>query len=251
MEVSEHVAAVAEQGERLLAAAEAAGLGAAVPTCPGWAVADLLAHVGGVHRWAASFLETGRTTEVADEEEQAYFSRPPDGELLAWAREAHRQLVASLQGCAPLLECWTFLPAPSPLAFWARRQAHETAVHRVDAERALGRGCHIPAELAADGLDELLLGFFARPTKRLRADPPVVLGIELTDHAGAWTVRIGPDAVLTNAGCQGADCLLRGPASGTYQLMWNRLTPAEALVDVEGDPDVLELWRTKATVRWS
>ena len=35
-------------------------------------------------------------------------------------------------------ECWTFLPAPSPRAMWARRQAHETAIHRVDAQLAAG-----------------------------------------------------------------------------------------------------------------
>ncbi|MER6443505.1 hypothetical protein ABT275_45720 [Streptomyces sp. NPDC001185] len=39
------------------------------------------------------------------------------------------------------MTCWTFNPArvPSPLAFWTRRQAHETAVHRYDAEAATGR----------------------------------------------------------------------------------------------------------------
>lgn len=37
---------------------------------------------------------------------------------------------------AGYVDCWTFLDAPSPLAFWARRQAHETAIHRADAQLA-------------------------------------------------------------------------------------------------------------------
>ena len=34
------------------------------------------------------------------------------------------------------MRCFAFLPAPSPLAFWARRQAHETGIHRADVESA-------------------------------------------------------------------------------------------------------------------
>ena len=56
---------------------------------------------------------------------------------------------------------------PSPLAFWARRQAHETAVHRYDAQSAAPGGPPAPAgafdpAFAADGVDELIMGFAAR-----------------------------------------------------------------------------------------
>ena len=49
------------------------------------------------------------------------------------------------------LDCFTFLPAESARHFWARRQAHETAIHRVDAENAAGGsglGLAIARELA-------------------------------------------------------------------------------------------------------
>ena len=39
--------------------------------------------------------------------------------------------------------------------------AQETAVHRLDAERAAGREHAIDAELAADGVDEFLFEFLA------------------------------------------------------------------------------------------
>ena len=68
------------------------------------------------------------------------------------------------------LECWTFLPADSPLAFWARRQAHETTIHRVDVESISASLTPLDAQLSADGIDELLFGFASRGRK-LRAGP--------------------------------------------------------------------------------
>ena len=77
----------------------------------------------------------------------------------------HRNQVATVlsrHGVEPPdLDCWAFLPAPSPLAFWSRRQAHETAIHRADVESALRVRPVYPKEFAADGIDELLLGAFA------------------------------------------------------------------------------------------
>jgi uncharacterized protein (TIGR03083 family) len=87
---------------------------------------------------------------------------PPDGQLHDWYLSGLDALVSGLASADPGMPAWTFLPAPSPLAFWARRQAHETAIHRADAELAAGSRPSYPAELAADGVDELLTGFTAR-----------------------------------------------------------------------------------------
>lgn len=134
MKIPEYVETLDRDGRLLAAAAGKAGVEAKVATCPGWQVRDLLRHTGMVHRWATAFVAEGHT------------SYHPDGglpeldgeELLAWFREGHGRLVDTLSAAPPDVECWSFLPAPSPLAFWARRQAHETTVHRVDAESALG-----------------------------------------------------------------------------------------------------------------
>src|SRR5262249_6118199 len=124
------------QGELLAGAAERAGLIAAVPSCPGWAVRDLLKHTGYVHRWATGFVAEGLTRPVDASEEEILGEGPADAELPGWFREGHAALVRTLGAAARRLTCWAFLAAPSPLAFWARRQAHETAIHRVDAEQA-------------------------------------------------------------------------------------------------------------------
>lgn len=243
METAELVEILDREGRLLAAAAEGAGTEAKVPTCPDWQVRDLLRHTGMVHRWAAAFVAEG------------HMSYHPDGglpdldgaELLAWFREGHRYLVGTLASAPPDVECWHFLPAPSPLAFWARRQAHETTVHRVDAESALG-GPHseIAPAFAADGIDELLSGFHARERSKVRSDTPRVLRVRATDADGAtWTVRLSQEPPATTRGAAGdADCEVAGTAGQLYLALWNRLPFPE----VTGDTDLAALWREKSGV---
>jgi uncharacterized protein (TIGR03083 family) len=175
---------------------------------------------------------------------------PPDAELVDWFRQGHTNLVRVLEAADPDLQCWTFLPAPSPLAFWARRQAHETGIHRADAESASGSAItsYEPA-VAVDGIDELLRAFVPRPRGKLRADPPRSVHVHATDAPGEWLVRAHPDRVEVLQEHAVADCSVSGPASDLYLLVWNRRTP-DGLA-VEGDRSLLELWRERVQVRWS
>src|SRR4029450_13488361 len=91
-----------------------------------------------------------RRTDPADPPEASFFADPPgDDALVGWFRAGHATLVDALSAADPALDCWTFLPAPSPLGFWARRQAHETAIHRVDAQGPAGGGTGAAAGHAA------------------------------------------------------------------------------------------------------
>lgn len=247
MKTVEYLAALDEHGTALAAAAAEAGLDAAVPTCPGWAMRDLLGHIGQVHRWAASFVHEGRTDPPKGDSELA--AVPPDDELLDWYVAGHAALLGTLRRARPDIEAWTFLPAPTPLKFWARRQAHETTIHRVDAESALGRTPPIDTAAAVDGIDELLLGFMSRPRGRLVSDPPVSLAVRAIDVDTDWTIHIGPSSREVTRGVARGDCFVEAPASDLYLLLWNRRT-ADGL-KVAGDAKVLELWRSKATVSWS
>jgi uncharacterized protein (TIGR03083 family) len=167
MEVAEHIAALRIEGQRLSAAAASAGLDAKVPSCPDWVVRDLVRHQGGVHRWATGVVTGPRTEPWIVDLDEVVGYWPPDTELLEWFDQGCGALADALSRADPGLECWTFLAAPSPLAMWARRQAHETAVHRVDAELASG-GPITPfsAPFAADGIDELLSRFVMRHGRR-------------------------------------------------------------------------------------
>jgi uncharacterized protein (TIGR03083 family) len=247
VDIDEHVKAVQEHGVALADAAERAGIDASVPTCPGWVVRDLVGHLGQVHRWAAAFVTTGAT----DPGGVSPADVPTDETLLAWFRDGHAALVDALTNAPADVACWAFLPAPSPLAFWARRQAHETAIHRVDAESAAGDAVGFAPAFAVDGLDELLLGFFSRKRGRLVADPPLALGLRTTDASSddSWTVVIGPDGREVTRGSATGDCVVSGAASDLYQFLWNRL-PVDA-VTVDGDAAVLDLWQDKARITWS
>src|SRR5882724_11411141 len=179
MELATHIAHLTSDGAQLATAAEHAGLDAAVPTCPDWTVRDLVQHIGRVHRWAGTLVRDARTTPPQSDDELA--TPPGDVSLVDWYREGHADLLQVLSEAPADVDCWSFLPAPTPLRFWARRQSHETAVHRVDAERAAGLASSVDPQFAADGIDELLYGFFARPGGRLVADPPVRLGLRAVD----------------------------------------------------------------------
>src|ERR1700761_5514830 len=125
VEIAAYLDALEQDGTALADAAERAGLAAPVPACPGWAVRDLVKHQAYVHGWAARHVRD-QLPELIDEGSEAELlaAGPPDGELLAAYRRGHAALLAVLRGADPGVACVTFMPAPSPLAFWARRQAH-------------------------------------------------------------------------------------------------------------------------------
>ncbi|MEU9292505.1 maleylpyruvate isomerase family mycothiol-dependent enzyme [Streptomyces sp. NPDC048266] len=283
MKITEHIDALEAAGRGLAEAAEAAGPDAEVPTCPGWRVRDLLRHTTMVHRWATTHVAEGHTTYQPGDGEPAL----DGGELLAHYREGHAGLVAALRAAPETLECWTFLPAPSPLAFWARRQTHETTVHRADAESALTAGPGpVDPRVAADGIDELLRGFHGRDRSRVRTPEPRTLRVRATDTGDVWTVRLsatepprterearpaggvagaggvgvvrgagagsesaGASASVGAAAPASAVTELSGPADRLYLTLWNRL-PADA-VTLAGDEELARLWRETSGITWS
>ncbi|RCV51641.1 maleylpyruvate isomerase family mycothiol-dependent enzyme [Marinitenerispora sediminis] len=242
MQTTDYISTLAYEGRLFADVAAQTDPAAPVPGCPGWQVRDLITHLGSVHRWATGFVAEGRQepTGLPDAPELA------DDELVPWFREGHQRLVAALSAAPADLSCWSFLPAPSPLAFWARRQALETAVHRVDAESALG-GDLSPLEpaFAAEGIDELLTGFHARGTSPVHTDSPKTLWIRATDVAdAAWTAHISDGPLRAERSARqpdAVDCGYEGTAADLYLVLWNRL-PLEA-VRITGDAGVARLWR--------
>ena len=252
-DVADHIDALRAEGERMAAAVAGSSPDAAVPTCPEWVVRDLVCHMGGVHRWATGYVAGARTEVWAVDLDEVVGTWPGDAELAGWLRRGCEALADALAAAPADLECWTFLRAPSPLAMWARRQAHETAIHRVDAELAAGAAPGpFPAAFAADGLGELLECFVPRRSTTLGADAGASFAVGCTDVDAAWLLRIEPDGVTTHplpSMAAGADCSVRGAAADLYLALWNRAGP-QAL-DVEGDRGVLGLFLDRVHVRWS
>lgn len=243
MEVAAHVEALRHEGERMAEVVARTDPDTGVPTCPGWTVRDLVRHLGGVHRWATGYVVERRTEVWAVGLDEVVGTWPDDTALADWLREGCAVLADGLAGAPDDLDCWSFLPAPSPRAMWARRQAHETAVHRVDAElAATASRAPFPPAFAADGVDELLTCFAPRRSTGLRADAPVSLAVRCTDVDAAWVLRLGSDGVTTSAGTppggSGADASVLGAGGDLYLTLWNR-AGTERLV-VEGDRKVLD-----------
>ncbi|MGW8378074.1 maleylpyruvate isomerase family mycothiol-dependent enzyme [Streptomyces sp. ODS28] len=248
METEAFIEVLRTEGRLFADAAAKADAEAPVPACPGWRVRDLVEHLGSVHRWARGYVTEGR-------QRREPLPDPPSlaaGELAEWLREGHEALVAALAAAPAGLECWSFLPAPSPLAFWARRQAHETAVHRVDAEAALGAGLSpVAPEFAADGIDELLCGFHARHRSRVRTPEPRTLRVRATDVPGAaWTLHLTPDAPprTERGGESPADATWAGPAGEMYLTVWNRTPEPPERQTVSGDASLVRLWRESSGI---
>jgi uncharacterized protein (TIGR03083 family) len=247
VEVAEHIDALRREGALLAAAAERTEPDTAVPTCPGWVVRDLVIHLGGVHRWAASYVRDARPEHVPGLLEALVGDGPDDADLVTWFRQGHGELVEVLTSAPADLECFTFLAAPSPLAMWARRQAHETAIHRVDAEIASGPVTTFPPAFAADGIDELLTAFITRRGRGPHRDQPATLQVDPSDAPEVWSVTIGPGPVVVTRDARDADVTVRGPASDLYQLLCNRRDAGGLAVD--GDGALLDHWREAVRIR--
>jgi uncharacterized protein (TIGR03083 family) len=259
MEITDHIAAIQREGDLLAVAAEQAGLDAVVPSCTPWRIRDLLRHLGYVHRWAAGYVIERREKRLPERagESELLSSGPADADLLGWFLAGHAGLVSALAEADPGLACWTFLEAPSPLAFWARRQAHETAIHRADAGQAAGQPVRYEAEFAADGIDELIMGFLGRdggePAAAQRAAGRQSLLVTAADTGDSWLIELARDgkrATSVRRGTGPADCALAGPAQGLYLLLWNRTDPAGGGVGVTGDGAVLRTWQDGMRVTW-
>jgi uncharacterized protein (TIGR03083 family) len=237
LEPAQYLAAVRTESANLRRAAEQAGLDAPVPSCPDWDVAALLAHMGRTHRWAAACIEADAFVAPGD------LPRPPGrDELDRWVRDGADHLLDVLDR-APDTPAWTWAPAGT-VGFWQRRQAHETAVHRVDAELAAGDPTPIPGDLAADGIDEWL----ALLPSRRGVPPPTGHGetvhLHCTDRAGEWLVRLtgdGPEIERVHAK---GDVAVRGSASDLLLVVLRRLPPDR--VEVLGEPPVLEAFLAQA-----
>jgi uncharacterized protein (TIGR03083 family) len=254
MSIREHLAALRRDGEVLADVAADTDLDVPVPTCPEWSLRDLVRHLGGVHRWATTYVTTARTSPLDGDGdlERLVDGWPSDADLPEWFGRGYAALVAGLESAPKDLACWTFLPAPSPRAFWARRQAHETAIHLADALSASGESASFPPAFAADGIDELLFGFGGRRRAGVRTTAERTLALRATDLDAHWHVRLtpgDPGGIVVSREDAAAECAVAATASDLYLLLWNRRSSAG--LDVEGDRGVLDQWRQQVQINWS
>lgn len=226
-------------------------IAADVPACPGWTVAHLAGHTGGVHRWATAIVASRAATRLPFPEPGA-----PPSSADGWARwltAGAVPLLAALRAAGPSAEVWTWGPGRTA-GWWARRMVHETAVHRADVLLALGAEPVIDAVTAADGIEEFLANLPAarRPARHLASLPAgASVHLHATDSDGEWLVRFGadgPGSVSWTRGHEKATAAVRGPVAALLLFTYGRLAAADPRLSVFGDESLLGLWQEKLTL---
>lgn len=215
---------LADDGERLAVVAEG-NLDKPVPTCPGWDVAEVVRHTGSVYHHKVASIELGRRPQDGE-----WPAVPPEGaDLVAWFREALAAILAELGTRAADSPAYTWYDPEQDVAFWQRRMAQETVVHRVDAESGSGQLTAAADDLAIDGIDEVLDIFmrFGYSSNDVASDPD----LDISRHAGrSFLVRTGPYAWHVAV------------ASGEPEQIVLERESGPAQVTISGEPSELLLW---------
>jgi uncharacterized protein (TIGR03083 family) len=228
-----------------LAADGAAALGAGrdqldapVPSCPTWTVADLLSHLGRVHRWVEEMVRTKAG-------ERGRFPKPPPPQQLpVWYQEGLAMLLRTLEQADPDEMVWNWMAlAPAPARFWPRRMAHETAVHRWDAENAVADAHPIDQALALDGIEEYL-DIVSFILEKETPNPALSgrLGLQAIDAPFACTVTMSPTNIERADGLDHPQATVRAAASDLLLWLCGRRAAGKGGVAVEGDLSVAERW---------
>jgi uncharacterized protein (TIGR03083 family) len=199
---------------------------APVAHCPGWTVADLVGHHGGVLRWAEAIVRTGEP--LADS------FQPPEGhdELRSWYVGAADEFVGTVSITDRDRDCWTFGRPPGRVWFWTRRQAVEAAVHRWDTEFASRGMAKIRTDVACMGIEEVVSDLFPRQVALART-AELSCGVELraSDVGRRWA--LSPNSEATGA-------VVEAPADVILLFLWRRATHDDPRIGFTGSERVLD-----------
>ena len=217
-------------------------LAAPIPHIEGWTVHNVVGHTGWVFRWVA--LTMAAEPDVAPQ--RADVPEPPAGpDVLAWFDESVRVVFEALETLDPERSVTTFT-GPQSASWWLRRMAHETSMHRWDAEAAIASPEPIDADIARDGIDEIFEVFVPH---RLQFDVLNGKGETIHLHAtdvedGEWVATLGADEVSWEHAHTKADVAAKGSVSDLLLLLWSRLPPSR--LDTFGDASLLDRWQQAA-----
>lgn len=183
------LAALRAEGAGFRLAVAEAELTAPAPSRPGWSVADLVAHLGGHYATTRALVARGTATPP-DPDEPAPTPRP---DLVGWWDEQYAGLLAALESLDADAPAWNWAPQAKTVNFWNRRMAHETALHRWDAQFATITAEPIEAKLALDGIAEVLDTWLPAGRGSGAGDRIGVVGLVATDAGHEFFVRERPE----------------------------------------------------------
>jgi uncharacterized protein (TIGR03083 family) len=217
-----------------------------VPSCPGWTVEDLVRHLAGTYRWVSGHVGRGVTSHPGQPDGS---DAPTGADVLTWWDEEYAKLLKLLDWLDPSLPAWNWAPQTKKAEFWHRRIAHETAVHRWDAQMAVALSEPIEAKLAADGITEVLDTWLPAGKRRGPLDRHGVVALRATDVAEVWNVRVRGEGIalldtdtLLDHGHHNERAVAIGTASDLLLALYGRV--AFDVLDTAGDGSLLAALRT-------
>jgi len=236
MRYGSFIVRVDQLGHRLASTAEAV-VDEPVPTCPGWTVRDVVRHVAEVYEHKIACTELQRSPDP-------WPPAWPDRDPIDWLRDAHARLLAMFHTHEPADPSATWWPADQTVGFWARRMAHETAIHGVDAELAAGRSMALDAELAVDGIDEILTIMLAGDWSDAPSAESVGRRVAVASEDRTWVVtldRLSTDVVEGTA--DDVSTTVAGEPSSVDLWLWGRAS--DDAIEMRGSADEIQLLRSR------
>jgi uncharacterized protein (TIGR03083 family) len=239
------LAALRAEGPVLLRVVGEADPQAPVPSCPQWTVADLVGHLVRLYTWVGTHVGRGVVTPPEEPE--------PTGPRTATPAEydtALANLLTLFDVLDPEMPAWNPDPQAKKVAYWQRRLAHDTAVHRWDAQMAaVGLTEPLEAKLAADVVGEALDTLLPGGRGRRTADRHGMVALSATDLEQTWHIRLrkgGGVALLDTDTLLDDDDLherviAAGNASDLALALWGRV--GFDVLTVTGDEQLLECLR--------
>jgi uncharacterized protein (TIGR03083 family) len=208
-----------------------------VPSCPGWTTKDLAKHMAHVYLGQAFVVETARQAE--NKEHLAPYPRTEDYlEFMGWGFEA---ITKALDINRPERPTWSWHHSDQSVDFWFRRMAHETVIHRIDAEQAVGKVSKIDESLALDGVDEVL--DFLPLTGSWPEVPNIDFGIvsivaSTKNSYKVWDLNFTNEAATVSAVAESnssARLLISGDAEAMDLYLWGRIDSSDPRISITGE----------------
>ncbi|GAA1698372.1 maleylpyruvate isomerase family mycothiol-dependent enzyme [Fodinicola feengrottensis] len=236
--------ALRAEGAALGAAVGVENLAAPVRSCPGWNLERLVGHLGVVYQFQRTHFVRGTASRPDNERQTA----PTGPAVLDYFAEQLAQTITALENLDPEAPAWNWGGGPKVAAFWFRRMALETAIHRWDAQAAIGIPIPLDPRLSVDGIAEVLDTQLPSGRRKGPDDAEGVVRLNATDTGDRWVLRLRGTtlAVLdTNTVLDpgpGAQAAAKGTASDLLLALWGRI-PLDVL-EITGESHLLEALRT-------
>jgi uncharacterized protein (TIGR03083 family) len=215
------------------------GLDRPVPACPPWDVRKVLAHLATVYDHKVIAMRLGRKPKDGEWVTDAPYGK----DTVEWFGDEHAKLLAELGAHSPKDFAWSWWEPDQTVGFWYRRMALETVVHRVDVETGFGVPRAVNAELAVDGIDEVLT-LMLSGDDGAAAEVPSTGTVEVLAGDSAWSIVLEDSRTAVTPGRRTSPhAMLTGDPSELFLFLWGRV-PGETL-ERHGDETLIAALRSR------